>query len=43
MSEWHVEANMQILGAVLEAGCVLSLPREMEKGSHPPFSVPKAH
>lgn len=43
MSDWQVETNMQILGAVLEAECVLSLPREMEKGSHLPLSVPKAH
>lgn len=43
MSEWHVEANVQLLGAVLEAGYVLSLPRQMEKGSHLSLSVPKAH
>lgn len=43
MSEWHVEANMKILGTVLEAECVLSLPRQMEKGSHLSLSVPNAH
>lgn len=31
------------LGAVLEAGFVLSLPRQMEKGSQLSLSVPKAH
>lgn len=31
MSERQVGANMQILGVVLERGCLLSLPRVVEE------------
>lgn len=46
MSEWHVGVNVQILSVVLEAGCLLGLPRGSGVVEEAPLlrhPVPKAH